>query len=100
MENAPQEHTGDEASPANGVSVRRGRLLRLKLGYNPNSSSIGSYVFALPAALFGLTAAFGAVTALLHSVLIRPRASGEQPRASPSGGQQPKSAGLSPGPSR
>jgi hypothetical protein len=40
---------------------RRGRVLRVKLGYNPNSSSVGS---ALPMYLV-FAAASGALTALL-----------------------------------
>ncbi|MBW2526862.1 MAG: hypothetical protein JRI23_21945 [Deltaproteobacteria bacterium] len=48
-----------------------GRVLRLKLGYNPNSSSIGTIVFGMPAALLGLTLAFGATAALLSTGLIR-----------------------------
>ena len=30
------------------VAAPAGRILRLKYGYNPNSSSIGTIVFALP----------------------------------------------------
>jgi hypothetical protein len=37
----------------------KGKILRVKEGYNPNSSSMGSIVFALPAGLLGVTAAFG-----------------------------------------
>ena len=66
-----------QANPGAGGSMpaHRGRLLRLKQGYNPNSSSIGSYVFALSATLFVLTAAFGTVTAFLHSAFIHSRES-------------------------
>ncbi len=39
--------------------IRKGNLLRLKQGYNPNLSSMGSIVFALPAALLVVTSAFG-----------------------------------------
>ena len=48
----------------------RGRILRLKLGFNPNSSSIGTIVFAMPAAMIGLTVAFGAAAALSCSALL------------------------------
>ena len=50
---------------------RKGRVLRVKRGYNPNSSSMGSMVFVLPAALLGLTAAFGAVAGLIFSAFTR-----------------------------
>ncbi len=47
-----------------------GRILRLKLGFNPSSSSIGTIVFAMPAAMIGLTVAFGAAAALSCSALL------------------------------
>ncbi len=46
-----------------------GRILRLKQGYNPNSSSIGTIVFAMPAALLASTVAFGAAAAFITSAL-------------------------------
>ena len=52
---------------------REGRILRIKRGYNPNSSSIGSIIFSLPAALLGLTAAFAAAAGLIFSVITRER---------------------------
>jgi hypothetical protein len=61
-------------------TLLRGRVLRLKLGYNPNSSSIGTIVFGMPAALLGLTVAFGASAALLSSGLMhRSPRSGDEP---------------------
>ena len=50
---------------------RKGEILRIKQGYNPNSSSMGSIVFALPAALFGVTALFGAVSGIIISGFMR-----------------------------
>ena len=44
----------------------RGRVLRVKLGYNPNSSSIGSVVSILM-----WSAAFGAVVMNVFAALIR-----------------------------
>jgi hypothetical protein len=49
--------------------ANRGRILRLKQGYNPNSSSIGTIVFAMPAALLASTVAFGAAAAYITSAL-------------------------------
>ena len=46
-----------------------GRILRLKQGYNPNSSSIGSIVFAVPALILALPAVFGAATAVILAAL-------------------------------
>jgi len=53
----------------NGSS--KGRILRVKQGYNPNSSSMGSVVFALPAALLGITAGFGVVSGIILSALMK-----------------------------
>ena len=47
-----------------------GKILRVKQGYNPNSSSIGSIIFVLPAALLGITTAFGAVSGVIMSTLM------------------------------
>lgn len=49
----------------------KGKILRIKQGYNPNSSSIGSTVFALPAALLGITAAFGVVSGVIMSAFMK-----------------------------
>jgi hypothetical protein len=48
-----------------------GRILRLKQGYNPNSSSIGTIVFMMPAALLGVTAAFGTAAGLICAAFLR-----------------------------
>ncbi len=50
-------------------SENKGRILRLKQGYNPNSSSIGTIVFAMPAALMASTAAFAAAAAFISTAL-------------------------------
>ena len=56
-----------------------GRILRLKQGYNPNSSSIGTIVFMMPAALLGVTTAFGAAAGLIAAALLP---GGRSPHAS------------------
>lgn len=48
---------------------RRGHILRVKRGYNPNSSSIGSVVFLLSTKIIVLTAGFGAIAGLIFSTL-------------------------------
>ena len=48
-------------------SSRRGRILRLKCGYNPNSSSIGSVVFLLSSKMLAFSAAFGLAAGLIYS---------------------------------
>ena len=45
----------------------KGKILRVKLGYNPNSSSIGSMIFAMPVAMLSAAVAFGTVSGLIFS---------------------------------
>jgi len=57
---------------------KKGRILRLKHGYNPNSSSLGSEffaVFVVPASLFAVTIGFGAVSGIILSAFMREPAS-------------------------
>jgi hypothetical protein len=49
----------------------KGRILRVKLGYNPNSSSMGSMVFVFPATLLVVTVGFGAISGIIMSVFIK-----------------------------
>lgn len=49
----------------------KGKILRVKQGYNPNSSSMGSIVFVLPAVLLAISVIFGAFAGLLGFVLNR-----------------------------
>ena len=49
----------------------KGKVLRVKRGYNPNSSSMGSVVFALPVALLAITAGFGVVSGIIISALMK-----------------------------
>jgi len=46
---------------------KKGKILRLKKGYNPNSSSIGSIVFSLPTMLLISSAVFGTATTIIFS---------------------------------
>ena len=50
----------------------KGRILRVKLGYNPNSSSMGSMIFVFPAALLAATVGFGAISGIIMSAFIKP----------------------------
>ena len=63
---AGAHHVGRELGPE-----AAGKVLRVKQGYNPNSSSMGSIVFVLPAALFIVTVIFGALSGLLAPLLLR-----------------------------
>lgn len=66
-----QRETNDE--PAGDLAQRRGRVLKVKQGYNPNSSSMGSIIYAFPTAMLGVTALFGMVVGAVASALIRVR---------------------------
>ena len=57
--------------PGSGGPCGSGRILRLKQGYNPNSSSLGSIVFAVPAALVALPVLFAAAAGFLLSRVFR-----------------------------
>ena len=48
-----------------------GKILKIKQGYNPNSSSIGSIIFVLPVALLSSTAIFAVVSSVLYSVFLQ-----------------------------
>ena len=53
------------------MTDRTGRILRVKLGYNPNSSSLGSIVFAVPAAMLAVPVVFNAVAAAIAAKCVR-----------------------------
>ena len=80
----PATGTAGLEDASTGTSdVPRGKILKLKLGFNPNSSSVGTTVVVL---LWSLVAS-GAVLALASAVLAH-RFSGEKapPPPPPSGG--------------
>jgi hypothetical protein len=50
---------------------KKGKILRVKMGYNPNSSSMGSIVFILPASLLAITVGFGVVSGIIMSAFMK-----------------------------
>lgn len=48
-----------------------GKILRFKEGYNPNSSSVGSIVFAFPVAVAVIPSILGAVGAIVFSKTVK-----------------------------
>jgi hypothetical protein len=50
---------------------KKGKILSVKTGYNPNSSSMGSIVFILPASLLALTVGFGVISGIIISTFMR-----------------------------
>lgn len=69
--------TPEKIGPDDGL---KGRILRVKQGYNPNSSSMGSIVFALPAALLGTTTVFGAVSGAIMGAFMKKTGKSDSPR--------------------
>lgn len=61
----------------------RGRILRLKQGYNPNSSSMGSIVFVLPVALGGITMGFGLASSIILAFFLKKDGDEGRPKSSP-----------------
>ena len=62
----------------------KGRILRVKYGYNPNSSSIGSIVYVFSAKILGAAVGFGVVASLICSAFLgRPRGSAERSDSEP-----------------
>jgi hypothetical protein len=51
--------------------LNRGKVLSLKEGYNPNSSSLGSIVFSYPEAWLLAPVIAGTVTAVLTNYFIK-----------------------------
>jgi len=50
---------------------KKGKILRVKQGYNPNSSSIGSIVFAVPTMLLISSAIFGTAASIIFDKFLR-----------------------------
>jgi hypothetical protein len=56
------------------IKIEKGRILRVKQGYNPNSSSMGSMIFVLPVSMLAATVCFGAVSGLIMSAAVKRKA--------------------------
>jgi hypothetical protein len=57
------------------TKIDKGRILRVKQGYNPNSSSIGSMIFVLPVSMLAATVCFGAISGVIMSAAVKRKAS-------------------------
>ena len=57
---------------------KKGKVLRVKQGYNPNSSSMGSIIFAFPAALMGIAAGFSIISGIIMSKIVKKDVSEEK----------------------
>ena len=49
----------------------KGNILRIKQGYNPNSSSMGSIIFALPVSLVAVSFSLAAASGFILPLFIR-----------------------------
>ena len=56
-----------EVSMNDTTNVKSGRILKVKLGYNPNSSSIGSAIYAFSATILPAAALFGIISGAIYS---------------------------------
>ena len=62
----------------------KGKILRVKHGYNPNSSSMGSIIFALPVSMIAITFGMAAASGLIFSYFIKDDSAEDDPEAAPS----------------
>ncbi|THB80732.1 MAG: hypothetical protein D3926_05705 [Desulfobacteraceae bacterium] len=53
------------------TNTPQGKILRVKRGYNPNSSSMGSIIYALPVSLIALSGGFVMVSNLICSQFLK-----------------------------
>ena len=74
--NAASGETEKTAS-AGATGARKGRVLRVKCGYNPNSSSLGSIVFVVPVSLIALPVVLNLAAAVI--LAMRPPRNGNAP---------------------
>ena len=61
--------TGDAAARPRPA----GRILRVKAGYNPNSSSLGTIIFAVPAAMVAAPVVYNVIASAFASAAVRDR---------------------------
>lgn len=50
---------------------KKGKILRIKQGYNPNSSSMGSIVFAFPVIFLVVNAVLGTIAGVFFTIFLR-----------------------------
>jgi len=60
-----------QTTQTNAPAPRDGRILRVKAGYNPNSSSLGTIIFAVPAAMLVAPALYNVIAAAFTSAALR-----------------------------
>ena len=74
----------------------KGRILRVKHGYNPNSSSMGSLIYALPVSLMAVTGGFALVSGIIFTRLLGERAD-NQDNETPQKAERPQKKEETPG---
>jgi len=72
------KHNKTEPVGLEASQKKVGKLLRVKEGYNPNSSSIGSVVFAIPLAVLAVPALFGMASAVIMQKGVKAEESEEE----------------------
>ncbi|MBN2534287.1 MAG: hypothetical protein JXB88_15460 [Spirochaetales bacterium] len=51
----------------------KGRIIKVKKGYNPNSSSIGSIIFTLPMTVITSGVCFGVISGIIYHYFMTKR---------------------------
>lgn len=68
--------------------AKKGQIFRVKHGYNPNSSSMGSLIYALPVSMMAVTGGFALVSALILTAFVKKaRKRDHHPEQAPRGAQ-------------
>jgi len=63
--------------------IKKGKILKIKQGFNPNSSSMGSIVFSFPCAIFAVVVGFGVISGIITSFFIRKSAKNKPLNSTP-----------------
>lgn len=85
------KHSTTRSTAGDTAAPRAGRILRVKAGYNPNSSSIGTVIFAVPAAMLIAPALYNVIAAAFTTATLRDRPKQHGPGAdSPDQPQAPQ----------
>jgi hypothetical protein len=64
------DDTSSQGRPISTSREHKGRVLRVKHGYNPNSSSLGTVIFAIPAAIAAFSVASTGIAGALLAKLV------------------------------
>ncbi|MCG8550738.1 MAG: hypothetical protein MI799_10090 [Desulfobacterales bacterium] len=75
---------------------QKGKLFKVKHGYNPNSSSMGSLIYALPVSMIAVTGGFAVVSALILTAFAEKLQGKSEDLGRDTGGMNPGTKGKTP----